>query len=679
MKRRCLMLVMGVMAGWPREVWAERLPDLYTSGFSTVLGAKEVHAGDALSVSWLVANNGTMCIPEDPWCVEVFGPAYGPWTEAVLLSQDAVADSGDILLGTAVFNGVLAPYEGHRVETAFVVPVDCPAGQYRVLVYADYVAGVPSGVVVETDEGNNCRACQDSLMVFGRGPRTITVDDDGPADFDRIQEAIDDANDGDTIIVAEGLYREDLAFRGKNIVLASTVDRGWSAVKRTVIDGSIQFAGTEGPECVLRGFKVHGSIAGFDWQVDPEGKAHTQAAIERCILEGIVTGCGGVIRGCDGLIRNCIVADTSYLCDRIPPVAAISGCHGVFENCTFVRMHDGLEVLAGGTTVLRNCILREGSTIIVWEGAAVDVSYCSYEGGLAGVYGPGRVEWGPGNIDVNSCFVRSQEGESDYHLCSQAGRWDPLLQVWTVDDVTSRCIDMGDPNSDLSEELWPNGGRVNMGAYGGTAEASLSLSRIGMAADFDADGVVDFKDVLDLADMWLAERVLLAEDIDRGGRVDFLDWALFVQGYEGQPGMGPFEVVLGKGAGWTGEPGGYDEDLPGYRVTGGIASLTIAARVEELPDELVLAIRTSPGMPPRLEGFELTAAFVKLRGAPFGGGLEYLGKVDCSQEWQADPGVDTGQYVQFEVVGDEVHVRFTRLGVDLLRTVCGISWIDWYR
>lgn len=43
-----------------------------------------------------------------------------------------------------------------------------------------------------------------------------------------------------------------------------------------------------------------------------------------------------------------------------------------------------------------------------------------------------------------------------------------------MDDVTSPCIDAGDPNSPVGDEPMPNGGRVNMGAYGGTAEASKS-------------------------------------------------------------------------------------------------------------------------------------------------------------------------------------------------------------
>ena len=64
--------------------------------------------------------------------------------------------------------------------------------------------------------------------------------------------------------------------------------------------------------------------------------------------------------------------------------------------------------------------------------------------------------------------------DGDYHLKSQAGRWDPNSESWVVDDITSPCIDAGDPNSPVGDEPEPNGDRVNMGAYGGTAEASKS-------------------------------------------------------------------------------------------------------------------------------------------------------------------------------------------------------------
>jgi hypothetical protein len=79
---------------------------------------------------------------------------------------------------------------------------------------------------------------------------------------------------------------------------------------------------------------------------------------------------------------------------------------------------------------------------------------------------------GEGNIDVDPCFIDPQS--RDYHLKSQAGRWDPQSESWVVDDVTSPCIDAGDPATPIGLEPVPNGGIINMGAYGGTGEASKS-------------------------------------------------------------------------------------------------------------------------------------------------------------------------------------------------------------
>ena len=79
---------------------------------------------------------------------------------------------------------------------------------------------------------------------------------------------------------------------------------------------------------------------------------------------------------------------------------------------------------------------------------------------------------GQGNLCVDPLFADPEK--RDYHLKSQAGRWDPQTQRWLTDEVTSPCIDAGDPESPIGEELLPHGDRLNMGAYGGTAEASMS-------------------------------------------------------------------------------------------------------------------------------------------------------------------------------------------------------------
>jgi hypothetical protein len=80
---------------------------------------------------------------------------------------------------------------------------------------------------------------------------------------------------------------------------------------------------------------------------------------------------------------------------------------------------------------------------------------------------------GDGNIDVDPCFADSDN--RDYHLVSKAGRWDPVSKSWVIDEETSPCIDAGDPDSSVGDEPATNGDRINMGAYGGTAEASKSL------------------------------------------------------------------------------------------------------------------------------------------------------------------------------------------------------------
>lgn len=68
--------------------------------------------------------------------------------------------------------------------------------------------------------------------------------------------------------------------------------------------------------------------------------------------------------------------------------------------------------------------------------------------------------------------------QDDYHLKSKYGRYWAEHDVWVIDSVMSPCIDGGDPNSDYSLEMIPNGGRINMGVYGNTpfqAEANVRI------------------------------------------------------------------------------------------------------------------------------------------------------------------------------------------------------------
>ena len=85
----------------------------------------------------------------------------------------------------------------------------------------------------------------------------------------------------------------------------------------------------------------------------------------------------------------------------------------------------------------------------------------------------------------------------------------PNTQTWITDDVTSPCIDAGDPMTPVGNEPFPNGGIINMGAYGGTAEASKSYfgtppCQTIIAGDINGDCKVNLSDFALLALHWLA-------------------------------------------------------------------------------------------------------------------------------------------------------------------------------
>jgi hypothetical protein len=513
----------------------------------------------------------------------------------------------------------------------------------------------------------------------------LVVDDDGPADFRTIQAALDRAREADSIMVRPGHYAEDVNFPGTNIVLTSVEPADSGIVRDTVIEGIVQFHGSEDANCVLAGFKIDGAVIGYDWRTDPNGAQHTHATIRHCVLENIMSGCGGILRGCDGTISHCVVAHVGYMCRRMWPVPAIAECRGSFVNCTLVDAADGIEIRPGEVCTLTNCIVYYGTPLIVREGGTLNLSYCDIEGGREAIFDTGIVNWGPGNIDVAPCFAgRGDElTAGDYHLNSQAGRWDGESGRWVRDEGTSACIDAGAPQSDWTAELWPHGRRINLGAYGGTPEASMSLSALGSIVDLVPDGLVNARDLLVLTRKWLVKDTLLAADVNRDGVTSLRDFAVLARSWHADVGSVavPFELTLGEEAAWHEDYKGYDPCLPGYHLVGDIASVSLKALTDKLPDRLILTIRTSPGMHPMLEDFTLTGANARLSGAPFNPnvGLTYFRRIECSDQWEAVPDVKTDGWLTFEITGDEVRVTFGPAALDLLRSECTISWIDWYR
>ncbi|HEX41194.1 MAG TPA: hypothetical protein ENN81_03945 [Phycisphaerales bacterium] len=202
-------------------------------------------------------------------------------------------------------------------------------------------------------------------------------------------------------------------------------------------------------------------------------------------------------------------------------------------NCTFTgnRAARGRAVATGGrdggdrVQVLNSILWDGGNEVFDGDHSLIIVAYSTVEG-WSGVPNPlGETVVGLGNLAEDPCLADPGYWDTngtpddpnddfwvhgDYHLKSQAGRWVSGDGRWTMDDVTSPCIDAGDPMSALGLEPFPNGGRVNMGAYGGTAEASKSwfggpVCQSIVAGDINGDCRVDLADLAILARHWMAE------------------------------------------------------------------------------------------------------------------------------------------------------------------------------
>ncbi len=357
----------------------------------------------------------------------------------------------------------------------------------------------------------------------------ITVDGDGFADFDNIQAAIDDANNGDIVIVEPNTYYENINFTGKSITFTSLDPDDSAIVEGTVIDGggvgpTVTFSGSENSDSLLIGFTIRG--ANNTWGGGIKGN-NCSGTIRQCIITENNAAFGGGLYEFDGLISNCVVSNNSA-----SRGGGLRDCDGDIINCTIaLNMLTGSSFDGSGLSrckgKIKNCIIWENSR-------SFEIDNCSQP-----TYSCWSGATGTGNISAEPGFVLMPDGmggfKADCHLYSTAGRWDPNSKTWVQDeggpfvDGISQCIDAGDPNSDWTAELWPHGKRTNMGAYGGTPQASMSLSSVGNVANINNNDIVDYTDLMMLTHKWQCQEVLLSEDFDRNGVVNLIDFAIFAK------------------------------------------------------------------------------------------------------------------------------------------------------
>ncbi len=201
----------------------------------------------------------------------------------------------------------------------------------------------------------------DSVSASGNGKSLLTA-------FKRVQEGIDAASDGDAVLVMEGIYYENIEFRGPNIVLTSKNPEDSSVRNATIIDGNyagpvVRFSGEEDETCVLTGLTIRNGLGGY-----ASGGIHggasagtppTHATIEKNLITGNQGVYGGGLLGCAGAIQyNFIIGNSASYYG-----GGLCSCSGTIQDNTI----SGNSAGAGGGLawcegpIKRNAIADNGA------------------------------------------------------------------------------------------------------------------------------------------------------------------------------------------------------------------------------------------------------------------------------------------------------------------------------
>lgn len=201
-----------------------------------------------------------------------------------------------------------------------------------------------------------------------------------PQDYATIQAAIDASAEGDTVLVSDGTYVENIRFHGKAIVVTSLflIDDDTTHIEQTIIDGSqptdpdsgsvVYFISGEDTNSVLYGFTITGGsgtlilfgnsnflFGGGIFCLFNGGKIEQNAIINNNVVISDSAIAGGIYGGLDNddnlIIRNNKIASNTVNSD------------GVWGGGMFIEAYDQSQVVISGNIISDNVITGgNGST-----------------------------------------------------------------------------------------------------------------------------------------------------------------------------------------------------------------------------------------------------------------------------------------------------------------------------
>ena len=350
---------------------------------------------------------------------------------------------------------------------------------------------------------------------FSLHSRIINV----PAEFTSIQSAIEVSADRDTVLVAPGIYYENINFRSKNIVVTSIfyLSGNSSIINFTVINGSkpsssdtgscVIFSGGEDSTAVIQGFTITGG-SGTKWN-DEHGA-------------GMFREGGGIlVQSSSPVIQNNVIVSNSVT-DTLNIISTGGG--GIRIANSFAKIYNnlvmnntsrygaGIVLNFTGGELRNNMILGNfgskhfGAGSGIWINGEHErpimiinntIAGNSSAAGICGIYGSGtalfknNIVWGnisPTNLQVSVSLNMSYSVVQGGYQGTGIIDINPFEGSSFVPFINSVCIDSGDPDMIFDDKSTPEGNsaifpslgslRNDIGAFGGPFSDKITADLI---------------------------------------------------------------------------------------------------------------------------------------------------------------------------------------------------------
>jgi Leucine-rich repeat (LRR) protein len=269
--------------------------------------------------------------------------------------------------------------------------------------------------------------------------------------FNSIQSAIDRADHGTTIIVGPGHYRESITLAGKNVTLTGinpddpNTITAYPVLSSNSGSPTLSFLNHQETQCTVSNLVITQSHAPVTSAIHC---LQSSPHISNCLIVG-------------NQINSPDTHHGTVFCQE---------SQATFTHCTIADNKGVGIALSHSHVTLRNSILwnNQPDDIHCPADSQIGISFCNLSS--------------PRNNNLSVLPHVAQPGQwhnglwipGDYHLLSRIGRFEPITGQWTKDLTTSPGVDTGDPATPIRNEPAPHGHIVNLGAYGNSAQASLS-------------------------------------------------------------------------------------------------------------------------------------------------------------------------------------------------------------